>query len=51
MIIENERDVTLPTIGTSKWPRPMNPTISQHRDVPEIAQFMDAYNYIQDKET
>jgi hypothetical protein len=51
MIIEDERDVALPTISTSEWPGPVNPAISQHRDVPEIAQFMDAYNYIQDKET
>jgi hypothetical protein len=30
MIIKDERDVTLPTIGTSEWPGLANPAISQH---------------------
>lgn len=51
MVIKDERGVDLPTMHTSEWPGPPNPPVRQNRDIPEIEKLIDAYSFIQSKET
>jgi hypothetical protein len=45
MIVEDEKGVDLPTIHNSEWPGQEEPPVNN------IANFMDACTYIQNKET
>lgn len=51
MIIEDEKGADVVQLDNSEWPGHANPPINQNRNVPAIAQLIDAYNIIKSKET
>ena len=51
MVIEDERGVEVTRLEDSEWPGVANPPVNHNRDVPEIAQLIDAYNLIKSKDT
>jgi len=51
MIIVDERGKDVAQLHNSEWPGAANPPINQNRNVPAIAQLIDAYSVIKSKET
>ncbi|WVZ69895.1 hypothetical protein U9M48_018611 [Paspalum notatum var. saurae] len=51
MIIEDEKGADVVLLDNSDWPGVPNPPINHNKDVPAIAQLIDAYNIIKSKET
>ena len=51
MIIVDERGKDVAQLHNSEWPGAANPPINQNRNVPAIAQLIDAYRVIKSKET
>jgi hypothetical protein len=50
MVVEDERGVQVPNVHPSECPRVPDPPINQDKEIPEIEKFIDAQNFIQDKE-
>jgi hypothetical protein len=51
MVIEDERNVQLPTVGRNEWPGRDNPPLHHLVNIPSIDELIDAYSIIQDQST
>jgi hypothetical protein len=51
MVIEDERNVQLPTVGRNEWPGRDNPPLHHLVNIPIIVELIDAYSIIQDQST